>query len=262
MSLTTCFELFLIGSYICKKLKTMINNFFGFTFAISFFLILIGLISPKIAFFWNKKLASRKNVLVFYGITFIISMFIFNPPPPDPKNLVKENKNQEKVIEKERQLTFEEYSSSIENDWNQISLTNDGDFPQYKDYYEALEQIFKKIEDSKKTYDTLSLSKLSNKLSKSKKYTEALSNYIIYGQPMMSVDITYPCEAHIKEYANDPESIDIEKSIITGKTKKGYEVMVKYRGNNAFGGKVLNISSFDVRYNFINNSFYVFKMHN
>ena len=77
----------------------------------------------------------------------------------------------------------------------------------------------------------------------------AISNYLTYGQPLGSFELQDACKEFIIDNANDPGSIDIVGSIIKGQSKKGWTVIVKYRGKNAYGGLVLNVNTFDVRFN-------------
>lgn len=95
------------------------------------------------------------------------------------------------------------------------------------------------------------------KLIESKKYKEATRDYLTYGQPVFKSDITYPCEHYIKEYANDPSSVDIIDKIIEGQSKKGWFIIVKYRAKNGFGALVLQATEFEVRFDAVNKIYQV-----
>lgn len=171
---------------------------------------------------------------------------------PDSAEIIKEIKANEKYFIKEYQ-----------NIWDSIVLFKKDGFPQYETYQSLLENVINSI--AKRISDNPpnllpKLEKLRLKLIDSKKYKEAVKNYLIYGQTIWESDITYPCEHYINQNANDPSSIDIIEKKIEGQSKKGWYVLVTYRGKNAFGGLVLQKSEFEVQFDAINKLYQVIRV--
>ena len=75
---------------------------------------------------------------------------------------------------------------------------------------------------------------------------------IFYGEiPIQSAwdGSYYEVERYLKSVANDPDSIDIENCTEPYKADKGWIVLCKYRGRNAFGGMILKHNWFIIRQN-------------
>lgn len=169
----------------------------------------------------------------------------------DSDNSTSTSSSSEKVLPS---MTDEEYLTYFQAKWDSVTLKKEG-FPQYETYLNELTAILQdmtKVLDKDSTYHKDSPSKLNKlrlKLNASKKSKQAMKNWLTYGQPNYGTELESTCETYLKENANDPESIEIENSKVDGQSKNGWIVIMKYRGRNAFGGLVLNITTFDVRFN-------------
>ena len=156
-----------------------------------------------------------------------------------------------------------DYIKYFQNKWDSVTITYDEKFPKYETYKTSLDDILQEMvtvlgKDTSFKFDSPSkLNKLRLKFIDSKKMKQALSNWLTYGQPEMDFDLKYPCEEYIKDNANDPSSIDFDGFKIKGQSKNGWVVLIRYRGKNVFGGTVLNVNSFIVKFNPTEKSYYV-----
>lgn len=161
---------------------------------------------------------------------------------------------EKKVVPK---MTEEEYINYFQAKWDSVKLYKESGFPQYDTYTTALGDVLNEmvtvLERDNPQIDLVKspdkLNKLRLKFIDGKKYSKAMKDFFTYGQPIGGSELKYACESFLKDNANDPSSIDIEDYQVKGQSKNGWIVAVKYRGKNAFGGLVLNVSTFDVRYN-------------
>jgi hypothetical protein len=178
----------------------------------------------------------------------------------EDKKVSKENSNESNNSNKI--ISEDEYIEYFQAKWDSVKVITEGGIPQYKKYSEELDNIMQEMgnvlqkEDPK--VDLINsqkkLNKLRLKFNDSDKNTEALRKYFTYGQPL-DFDLKLACEEFLESNANDPSSIDIEDWKIKGQSKNGWLVLMKYRGRNAFGGLILKVSTFDVRYNPTNDRF-------
>lgn len=232
---------------------------FFFIFLISFILLILGLIKPSIGLFWSKQQASRKGVLLIYGIAIVCSFIgigIFAKPSTSPSK-----ESTEKVVERDapKKASDDELVMKYETKWETTTLRNDGDFPLYKDYAQALTLTLEEMSSHLQSDSLPKLRKLHTKLFNSKKYVEALENFNLYGQPD-DAELYAPCEEYLAEAAKDPSSVKIEKRKIEGRTKHGWEVWLKYSAVNSFGARISQVSKFDVRHG-DGGSFYVHRVY-
>ncbi len=162
-------------------------------------------------------------------------------------------------------MTDDEALSYFKNQWDSVKLNKVEGFPQYKTFSTNLSEIIHSMTEYLQKSDTkIDLEKSTNKVNKlriqylkSKKYKDAQYNYQIYGQPFAKTELRGACRAYLEEYANDPSSIEIEDYRIEGQSNNGWVVSVKYRGSNAYGAIVLNYATFDIKFNSVDEFFYV-----
>ncbi|UEG49362.1 hypothetical protein LK994_12040 [Ferruginibacter lapsinanis] len=199
------------------------------------------------------KQSKTKQYLVVIG-AFLFMGFVYEKLGcTDTKD--KNGTSTETVKNEIPSMTEGEYLKYFQDKWDAVKLETEGQFPQYEDYQVSLENVLQEIlsalqkDPSFKVDSPSKLNKLRQQLIDSKKMKTAISNYLTYGQPMSDYALKDACQTYLEQYANDPNSIDIENYKILKQSKKGWVVVVKYRGKNAFGGLVLNISTFDVRFN-------------
>lgn len=163
-------------------------------------------------------------------------------------------------------MTDAEYLTYFQGKWDSVALKKQEGFLQYDTYQSQLEAILQDMikvleRDTSFTFDSPSkVNQLRLRLAESKKMKDALKNWFTYGQPS-KFDLKYACQYYLEQNANDPSSIDIEDWKVDGQSKNGWVVIAKYRGKNAFGGLVLNVSKFDIRFNPANKFYYVKNMY-
>lgn len=203
----------------------------------------------------------RNHYLSLFGLCFLI--FFALGSVDDEGSDSSETEKVERVIP---EMSDEEYLTYFQKNWDAVTLVKQDGFPQYETYQRELEAITQDMlrvleRDPEFTFDSTSkLNTLRLKLIDSKKYKEALENWLKYGQPYSKYELKSACEYYLKQVANDPSSIDIDDWKIEGQSKDGWLVLVKYRGKNGFGALVVNVSRFDVRFNPLEKSFYVQSM--
>lgn len=187
----------------------------------------------------------------------VLSIFILYyilSPKEEIKGIKEEQSSQVNTPKPTEPLVIKNEPELIEdfkNKWEAITLTKATGFPQYRTYSNSLlallQSIYKLTSDT--TLHLPKLEKLRLKLLKTKKCTEALAGYLVYGQPNDKSDLTYPCEEYLKQNIKDPSSLDISDEVIKGQSQKGWVVVLKYRAKNSFGEIVEEIRKFEVQYN-------------
>lgn len=209
----------------------------------------------------GKKSGCLTIIIAVLVIGFISEKLSCNKESNDKKNTQAEATKSELPS-----MTEDEYVKYFQDKWDAVKLEKEGKFPQYETYQTALEKILQDMlsvlekDPSYKLNSSSKLNKLRLKFVDSKKMKTAISNYVTYGQPMLGDELKYACETLLKENANDPSSIDIEGYAVQRQSAKGWVVALKYRGKNAFGGLVLNVSTFDVRFNAAEKVYYAVSM--
>lgn len=162
-------------------------------------------------------------------------------------------------------MTENEYLKYFQTKWDSVKLYKQNGFLQYEDYYKNLTNVVTEMADvlmkdpafnGSDDYKKTPLGRLCLKLSNSKRYNEAASNYEIYGQPN-EYDLKAACETYLEKVLNDPSSLNIEEWDLRGQSKKGWIVYMKYRAKNAFGALVLQYSIFEVSFNSYEKWYYV-----
>jgi hypothetical protein len=154
-------------------------------------------------------------------------------------------------------LTDEEYVKYFQEKWDSIELYQERGIPQYKTYWDELGKVLEEISPILEQDSSLSkLKKLESKLDGSKKIQEARTDYVTYGQPSYGTLIAL-CQDYLQNNLNDPESLEIEDKRIDGRTKKGWNVIIKYRATNGFGALTLHQTKFDIRFNMIGATYQV-----
>jgi hypothetical protein len=205
-----------------------------------------------------KVINFNKHIFSAFAVAFFLFIAFGSDDAPNTNEKPIETKKAIPI------LSEEEYLKYFQNKWDNVKLTNTSNgLPAYETYSNELDGVLQDIlsvceKDPKFTFKSKSkLNQLRLKLIDSKKNKKAMKDLIIYGQPSSKYDLIGCCEFYIKENANDPESIDIVASELTGQSKNGWLVKIKYRGKNAFGGIITLISTFDVRYNSLEKAYYV-----
>jgi len=196
-----------------------------------------------------------KNVLLFVVAAIILWWFFKDETPtakesePTPNYSISVEHGQNTLPAETKALTDEEYVQSLNSIWDAKQLDKVDGFPQYEDYRNSLDTVLDLMNRVTKSGSFPKVEKLKSKFQKSKKYQDAVNGHLKYGQPISKSDLTVPCEYYLEANMNDPSSLDIISSQIEGQSKNGWLVLVKYRGKNAFGGLVVNVTQFELQYN-------------
>lgn len=208
----------------------------------------------------------------------VIAVMVINPQPSEEtlqkrkerrerdslkaltKNLPDTMVNEAPTPKQEKYtLTEDDYIKYFQAEWDSVKLVKDdfSGFPKYGKYTDDLSEINRQMSAVVESNPNFSkLEKLRMKFVDSKKWAEADKKWLTYGEPGDREYLISPCRDYIVNNAHDPYSIDIVDSG-TGQTNKGWKVQVRYRGKNMLGNKVINVATFDVRFNPVNKSYYV-----
>lgn len=231
----------------------------------------------------SKKISPLKAVVIVVCsligafVILVIAVMIINPEPSERTLQRRKEKRESDSIksltanlpdtvgkesptskQETHTLTEEDYIKYFQDAWDSVKLEKDdfSRFYKYGKYTEDLSKINQQMSNVVESNPNFKkLEKLRLKFGGSSKMKKADNDWLTYGEPKMEYDITEPCENYIRTNAHDPGSIDITDSKIT-QISKGWKVQLKYRGKNAFGAKVLNTATFEVRFNPVSETFY------
>jgi hypothetical protein len=159
-----------------------------------------------------------------------------------------------KIIVKPSILNEEDLIEKYKIDWDSIKITTIAGIPQYANYIDKLDEIPQSISKlTKKPNNTyLKLENLRLELLAGKKHKEAIKNYITYGQPANAEEIITPCKKHISNLTE----IEIIESQLTGQSKNGWMVLIKYKIKSE---PDLKTKTFTVKYNPIERNYVILK---
>ena len=213
----------------------------------------------------NKQNSFSKISHLYSGIGLLFFLLIAFGSMDDNKTSSTSSEAEKSVKKEIPKMTEDEYCNYFQIQWDSVKLLKRDGFPQYSTYCDELNSVLQNMvsvieQDTSRNIDLgtypSKLNKIILKFIASKKNKDAIKNWLTYGQPLSEYELKIACKTFLKENAHDPSSIDIEDYKIDGQSKNGWVVIVKYRGKNAFGGLVLNVSTFDVRYNPIDKFYY------
>ena len=186
----------------------------------------------------------KKDIIAFLKTLtdkkFLTDIRFNNPNTQAYKPIVKKVEN--------IPLTEDGFVSKYKTLWDSTKVKTINSIPQYNTYMDELDAILQQISQQNKTKKFLKLEKLRLELMQSKKHKEVVKNFIMYGQPANTDEITKPC---IKKL-NDAGVTNIINTQLKKQTKKGWLVSINYNSNNKT--KTVN---FNVEYNPINKSYAV-----
>lgn len=216
----------------------------------------------------KKNLSPLKIVAIVAGSIFTVLVLLFilgtivGPQQRTKREKNKEADTTQKVTEAVQQdpeyvLTEQDYIRHYQSRWDSVKLEKDewSYSPKYGKYTEELSKInmeMKTFTDSD-PQNFKELEKLRMKFVESKKWKDADRDWLTYGEPKMEYDLVEPCETYLQTLGID--GYKREKSQVN-RTKSGYKVKVQYSGKNLFGTRVREVSTFDVRFNPVNNTYY------
>ena len=198
----------------------------------------------------GKKLAI--GVGIVFGL-FVLLAFLGYLIGPQPKREKKSEKQiaetKVKPPEPERQLTDSDYVHYFQLQWDSIKLYKENGYLQYRAYYEELDRTLTNI-NLIITSDSINLPKLVKLRNKYEDVSLfAFKDYAIYGNPYGDAELQDACEYYLDNHLKDPGSLDVMDFVVKGKSKTGWITSMKYRAKNSFGAKVIEVATFDIRFN-------------
>lgn len=258
-------------------MNEIVQNLAGFIYLIILVLIIIGLFKPNKIIPAKFNLKYRRVIILFSGLTLIIlGGLIYSTLFSDLKNETKVQKVE--TIENDSLPIVIQKTEKPLND-SSIVLKYE---PEYKILYAKLldensnkKDIHKKIKDIIYTqwwneiekFDSLKIStKYSRKIYKKccLEYDKIYAKWLKYGdEDFDRVEFWAQSESEriLKKLCVDPESLKIEKTIIQGKTSKGWKCITQYRAKNGFGGYVREFITLIIAYDDENDAYKTVAIH-
>jgi hypothetical protein len=177
------------------------NNLFALLVLASLILLLVGVISPKSSLFWYKKDRTRKKSAIFYSITLVVSFILFGITTDPVKDLKVAG------VKSDKKEVAEEIKKP------ELTIAQQDSIKRVEREADSIASAAKVVSDRKE--------KIESQFSA---WDGAHHNL----------------ERMIKKNMNDPDSYD---HIETTYWDMGDHLVVltKFRGKNAFGGKVINM---------------------
>lgn len=258
-------------------MNEIVQNLAGLIYLTILVFIIIGLFKPDKIIPIKFNLKYRRVIILFSGLTLIILVgLIYSTLFPDLKNETKIQKVE--TIENDSLPIVKEKTEKPLND-SSIVLKYE---PEYKKLYAKLldensdkKDIHKKINDLIYTqwwneiekFDSLKIStKYSRKIYKKccLEYDKTYAKWIKYGDEDFN-RIEYWAQSEAARILNklcvDPESLKIEKTIVQGKTSKGWKCITQYRTKNGYGGYVREYLTLIIAYDDENDAYTTVDIH-
>ena len=261
----------------CQIILNQINIKMPYLFALlllaCFVLIVIGLIKPATVLFWNKKNPTRGKVILWYGLGIFICFIVIGVTAPEVKKvqqaseskfepsvdsskkvnvntaadipILSEEQKLQKVLDEDK--SYQEKEIKLDETTLSIAVASKGKPPSALYYLNVLNlsdsnigrvKVFKynsKNSLVNGSYNNPASDELSDwAIKKLKEDWETQNLSAWYGS-------CRPVEKYIKNNMNDPDSYEhVETQYRFDRATNSFFVVSRFRGKNAFGGKVLN----------------------